>query len=153
MPCKFELLLSVSQLKEPSSVVSESLEKSLGPFSSIEAFGFVSHNVTIVPSMILSTCWKVVSNTIVVLYRARPITVKFWPFMSFSHIVLLLPYTVFVASSLYFTVVFNSTKLSSIPSLRVLFPADAFKHSFPSSSRSLSSSYVTLTALLPGMEI
>ena len=68
---------------------------------------------------------------------------KFWPFMSFSDIVLLLPYTIFVASSLYFTVVFNSTKLSSIPSLRVLFPADAFKHSFPSSSRSLSSSYVT----------
>ena len=107
-------------------------------FNWLEPFGFVLYMVIIVPSMVFSTCVQVVGVTIVMLQLAWHITLKSWSLMSSSDTVLLTSSSVFVSPFSYFTVVFKSTKLSSIPSFTVWLPVDEPKHKSPLSSSSLS---------------
>ena len=107
-------------------------------FNWLEPFGFVLYMVIIVPSMVFSTCVQVVAVTIVMLQLAWHITLKSWSLMSSSDTVLLTSSSVFVSQFFYFTAVFKSTKLSSIPSFTVWLPVDEPKHKSPLSSSSLS---------------
>ena len=116
------------------------------------ALGLNWNNWIIGPFTCSFTCVRFVFSTTLTLYWACVMTEKLFSLMSFNETVLLTPNKVSFFPSYYFTVVFNSVRLRSMPCFRVWNWDDSPRHKLPVESSNLTVSDDNLTARCLGID-